>query len=155
MKGRTLAEIYGERAGLPPAELNHVLFIRTLYPHARLVAGLVRWLKPHHFLADHEFCEDVGHLRNLEDFSLVLGSYIEHPANRGFFRRRLRIRISARRMLQIVRTVFAPNGRVTAPPAAPGNTFAPFDNSQRPSGTNAASSGDFGRGERGQPSSPA
>ncbi|MDI1248285.1 MAG: hypothetical protein PSV13_05320 [Lacunisphaera sp.] len=130
MKGRTFAEIYGERTGLAPAELNRVLFLRTLYPAARLIAGLVRWLNPRHFIADYEFCEDVGNLRSLEDFSLALGSYLEHPANRGFLRRRLRIRVSARRMLQIVRTVFAPNGRVTAPSAA-GNTFEPFDHPGR------------------------
>jgi hypothetical protein len=155
MKGRTFAEIYGERAGLPPAELNHVLFSRTLYPQARLIAGLVRWLNPRHFIADYEFCEDVGYLRSLEDFSLVLGSYIEHPANRGFLRRRLRIRVSARRMFKIVRSVFAPSGRVTAPPAPAGNTFEPFDNSQRSSGTGAASERDFSHGDRGQPNSPA
>lgn len=130
MKGRTFAEIYGERTGLSPAELNHVLFIRSLYPPARLIARLVRWLNPRHFIADYEFCEDVGNLRSLEDFSLALGSYLEHPANRGFLRRKLRIRVSARRMLQIVRTVFEPNGRVAAPPAA-GNTFEPFDSSGR------------------------
>jgi hypothetical protein len=130
MKGPTFAEIYGERTGLAPAELNRVLFNRTLYPAARLIAGLVRWLNPRHFIADNEFCEDVGNLRSLEDFSLALGSYIEHPANRGFLRRRLRIRVSARRMLQIVRTVFAPNGRVTAPSAA-GDTFEPFDHPGR------------------------
>lgn len=151
MKARTFAEIYCERENLSPAELNHVLFIRALYPPARLIVGLVRWLNPRHFIADYEFCEDVGYLRSLEDFSLALGSYIEHPANRGFLRRRLRIRVSARRMLQIVRTVFAPNGRVTAPPAQAGNTFEPFDNSRRSSGIGAVSARDFSHGDRGQP----
>jgi hypothetical protein len=133
MKGRTFAEIYCEREKLAPVDLNCVLFFRTLYPHALLVVWLVRWLNPRFFIADYEFSEDVGNLRSLEDFSLALGSYIEHPANRGLFRRRRRIRVSARRMLKIVRTVFEPNGRVTAPPAPAGNTFEPFDNSRRSS----------------------
>ena len=133
MKGRTFAEIYGEREGLAPAELNHVLFFRALYPHARLLARLVRWIQPRHFLADYEFCEDVGNLRSLEDFSLALGSYVEHPANWGFFRRRLRIRVSARRMFRIVRTVFAPGGAAREAPASARGTFEPFDDTKRSS----------------------
>lgn len=133
MKGRTFAEIYCEREGLSPAELNGTLFFRALYPQARPFLPFAHWLAPGHFLADHEFCQEVGNLRSLEDFALVLTSYIEHPSNRGFLRRRLRIRVSARRMFRIVRTVFEPGGRVTESPASRGNTFEPFDESRRPS----------------------
>lgn len=134
MKPGTFAEIYCEREGLPPAELNALLFRRALYPHARLVAGLVRWLSHRHFFADDEFIEDVGHLRNLQDFSLALGSYVEHPSNWGMLRRTFRIRVSARRMLKIVRTVFVRSGPVTSPPAGR-NTFEPFDDPREgPSG---------------------
>lgn len=133
MKSKTFAEIYCEREGLSPAELNRTLFSRTLYPQARPFFRLVHWLDPGHFMADHEFCEDVRNLRSLEDFTLVLASYIEHPSNWGFLRRRLRIRVSARRMFRIVRAVFEPGGRVTTPPPSRGNTFEPFDESRRPS----------------------
>lgn len=130
MKGRTFGEIYCEREGLSPGELNRTLFLRTLYPQARLFLRFVRWLAPGHFTADHEFCKEVGNLRSLEDFTLVLASYIEHPSNWGFLRRKLRIRVSARRMFRIVRTVFEPGGRVT-PPVSARNTFEPFDDSKR------------------------
>jgi hypothetical protein len=131
MSNRTFAEIYGEREGLPPEVLHTALFFRTLYPHARLIAWFVRWCHPPYFIADYEFVEDVGHLRSLEDFSLTLGSYIEHPSNRGFLRRRLRIRISARRMFRVVRSVFAPGGpgAVTGPVGR--DTFEPFDRTPR------------------------
>ncbi len=124
MNPRTFAEIYCEREGLTAAELPAVLFRRTLYPHARFVAPLLRGLNPRHFLADYEFVEDVGHLRSLEDFSLALGSYIEHPSNWGLLRRRLRIRVSARRMLRIVRTVFAPGATTLLSTSR--NTLEPF-----------------------------
>jgi hypothetical protein len=87
------------------------------------VAGLVRRLDNRHFLADYEFVEDVGHLRCMEDFTLALGSYLEHPANWGLLRRKLRLRVSARRMLAIVRTVFAADGAAVP---SKGNTFEPF-----------------------------
>ena len=130
----TFAEIYCEREGLTPGELPVVLFRRTLYPHARLMAALLRRFNPRHFLADYEFIEDVGHLRNLGDFSLALGSYIEHPSNWGLLRRRFRIRVSARRMLRIVRMVFAPG--VVPRPSPSRNTLEPFG--ARPSAPSAA-----------------
>ena len=126
VKPRTFTEICCAREGLSPEALPAVLFRRTLYPHARLVAPLVRRLDRRHFLADYEFIEDVGHLRSLADFSLALGSYVEHPANWGFLRRRLRIRVSARRMLLLVRAAFAPPGQVLPPPTTQRQTFEPF-----------------------------
>jgi hypothetical protein len=124
MKPRTFAEIYGEREGLSPAALRETLLQRTLYPHARLIAWLGLRHLPGLFLADREFIEDVCCLRNLQDFSLVLGGFVEHPSNRNFLRRRLRIRISARRMLRIVRAVLTPAGR-----GVPAGSHAPVPES--------------------------
>lgn len=126
MNSRTFAEIYCERESLTSSELHTVLFLRTLYPRARLIAWLVRWLNPRHFLADYEFIEDVGHLRSLQDFSLALGSYVEHPSNWGLLRRRFRIRVSARRMLLVVRTVFSPVGQVQRTLRSDWDTLEPF-----------------------------
>ncbi len=124
MKTRTFAEIYCEREGVSPAALRETLLQRTLYPHARLIAGLGFRHLPGLFLADREFVEDVGCLRSLQDFSLVLGGFVEHPSNRNFLRRRLRIRISAHRMLRIVRAVLAPAGR-----SAPAGSHSPVPES--------------------------
>lgn len=132
MKTRTFAARFCEREGLPPEEFRTVLFHRTLYAHARLIAGLVRWLKPRHFLADHEFIEDVGYLRSLQEFSQALGNFVEHPSNWGPLRRKFRIRVSARRMLKIVRTVF-PLEEVVPPMLHPDrHTLEPFG--RRPEG---------------------
>lgn len=133
MKSRTFREIYGEREGITAMELNHRLFRLTLYPHARPFVWLLRRLHPRHFVADYEFTEDVGHLRSLEDYTLALGSYLEHPSNHGFLRRRLRIRVSARRMFRIVRSVFPPRGPAASPALSDRNTFEPFDGPPRTS----------------------
>jgi hypothetical protein len=129
MKPRTFADIYCEREGLSPAAMRDVLLQRTLYPHARLIVGLGLRLVPRFFRADFEFIDDVGCIRNLQDFSLVLGGYIEHPTNRSFLRRRLRLRISARRMLRIVRAVLAPAGRDAPETRNSRQTLAPFGRS--------------------------
>jgi hypothetical protein len=106
MEQKTFAELYCERHGVPRPRYNAVVFRQALFPHARLLLVVVRSLSRLHFLADHEFVEDVGHIKGVGDFSYPLGSFIEHPANRGFLRRVLRLRVSARRMLHLVRSVY-------------------------------------------------
>jgi hypothetical protein len=123
MKPKTFAEIYCERERVSREKFSAVLFRRTLYPHARLVAGIVRRFDPHYFRADDEFIEDVANLQSLPEISLAFGSYLQHPANWGLLRRVFRIRISARRMHRAVRSVFAQPGR----PAVERDSFEPFD----------------------------
>lgn len=128
MKGPTFSELYCARERIAPSAAPERLFRATLYPHARPLVALIRRVRRRHFLADHEFIEDVGYLRSLEDFSLALGCYIEHPDNRGFLRRRLRLRVSARRVLRIVRSIFNPAGRAKL---SQRDTFEPFAGSER------------------------
>lgn len=126
MKPRTFAEIYCAQRCIPRAGYTRCLFRDALYPHARLLAPLLEILHRRYFVADYEFVEDVGHLTSVADFSLTMGSYIEHPDNRGLFRRRLRLRVSARRMLHLVRAAFATTGAVLPPAGPDRDTFEPF-----------------------------
>jgi hypothetical protein len=137
MKAKSFVELYSERENLPVAKVPERLFHQTLYPHARLIAGILRRLNRRHFVADYEFIEDVGYLHSLHDFSLALGSYIEHPDNRGWLRRTFRIRTSARRMLQIVRTVFGAAQTLQANGLPTGNSLEPFE--QKPNGQDTVS----------------
>ena len=107
MPARTFAEIYCEQNGVPLPMYHAHVFRRVLFPHARLLAGVVRTLHRLHFLADHEFVEAAGHITCIADFSLPLGRFIEHPDNRRKFRRRFLVRVSARRLLRLVRSTFA------------------------------------------------
>ncbi len=135
MKAKSFAELYSEQERLPVTKVSERLFRQTLYPHAHPIAWIVRRLNRRHFLSDYEFIEEVGHLRSLQDFSLVLGSHIEHPANRGLLRRAFRIRISARRMLRIVRAVFGATPTASVQESLQENTLEPFGKS--PTGKNA------------------
>jgi len=120
-----LAELYCRARRIRPADYGRTLFREALYPHARPLAGLLAWLDRRHFAADHEFVQAIGHIRSVGDFALPMGAYIEHPANRDFLRRRLRLRISTRRVLDLVRAAFAAPG---VPPrqAEWRGTFDPF-----------------------------
>src|SRR5690348_14887706 len=94
--------LYCRRWGIAPSVFARDLLLRSVYPHARPLLGLLTRLNRGHFEADYEFIVDVGQLRRRFDFGAVAESYISHPANKGFLRRRLKLRISVRRMLELV-----------------------------------------------------
>lgn len=123
---RTFADLYCEQNGLPRPQYHAAVFRRALFPHAWLAGWLLRLFRRLHFLPDHEFVEDVGHITCVADFTYPLGSFIEHPANRGVLRRVLRLRVSARRMLKLVRAVFAAEGAVLPAPPRDRDTLKPF-----------------------------
>jgi hypothetical protein len=101
-----LAARYCERHGIPPATFSQHLLARTLYPHARPLRVLLGLRDRHYFQADFEFIEDVGYLRSAHGFHEALVHYVNHPRNHSFLRRRLRCRISVRRMLAVVQEAF-------------------------------------------------
>ena len=97
---------YCRTRGVLPAAFANQLLLETLYPHARPLLGLLTQLNPDHFRADYEFIEDVSRMQHHTDFGDAVECYITHPANAGFLRRRLRLRISVRRMLRLANDVF-------------------------------------------------
>jgi hypothetical protein len=97
--------LYCRRWGIAPSAFARDLLLRSVYPHARPLLGLLTQLNRGHFEADYEFIVDVGQLRRRTDFGAAAESYISHPANKALVRRRLKLRISVRRMLALVEDV--------------------------------------------------
>lgn len=81
--------------------------------------------------ADNDFIHDVAQNTSYNEFFNSSFEYIHHPANRGFLRRFLRIRISTERMRRIVRKTMIPTSR-KAPESQ--ETMTPF----KTTGQNAA-----------------
>ncbi|MCW5549066.1 MAG: hypothetical protein KIT44_08890 [Opitutaceae bacterium] len=106
MRPRTFSELYCEQQGIAPAEFSRHAFRRALYPHARLLAGAISLLDSDYFSADRDFVEDVGRLTRYHDFVSSGMDYSHHPANRGFMRQLLLVRVSTERMRRMVRTAF-------------------------------------------------
>jgi hypothetical protein len=96
---------YCQRWGVAPGAFRADLLARSLYPHARPLAPLLRRLDSQHFQADYEFIDDVGHLENIESFQDALDGYVGHFSNQTFLRHQLRLRVSVRRMWRIVREI--------------------------------------------------
>jgi hypothetical protein len=101
--------LYCRSRGIAPSAFARELLQQGAYPHARPWLGVLARLNPGHFDPDYEFIADVGQLRRRTDFGDAAGSYLSHPLNKGFLRRRLRLRISVRRMLQLVNEVLPQN----------------------------------------------
>lgn len=103
---RSFMMLYCRTRGVIPASFATKVLLETLYPHARPLLGLIAQLYPDHFRADYEFIEDVSRMQHHTDFGSAVESYISHPANADFLRRRLRLRISVRRMLRLANDIF-------------------------------------------------
>ncbi len=124
MTEKTFAELYCETQGIAPERYTDVVLSRCLYPHARLVAPLVRFLWPNYFAADLDFVRSVGRLRRFREFSYEVEEFAHHPANRGFWRLSANVRVSSRALRRMVRNTLHPEMASSAD--GEDQTTAPF-----------------------------
>lgn len=115
MSTNTFAEAYCLQHGIPSDRFAQVVLARTLYPHARLLAPLLRELDADHFAADLDLVRGAGQLRRVRDFSNEAAEFAYHPANRGDLRRLLRLRISTQRLRHLMQKTL--HGRTNSTPA--------------------------------------
>lgn len=124
MTEKTFAELYCETHGLKREDYEKVVLSRGLYPHARLLAPLLRLLWPEHFVADLDFVRSVGRLKRFREFFYEAEEYAHHPANRGFWRLTANVRVSSRALRRMVRSTLHPE--LDAHGAADDHTAVPF-----------------------------
>ena len=101
------SERFCRRTGVTPARWHAVALRRALYPHARLLRPLLAALDPEFFAADRDFISGVGRLTRHSDFVIEAEEFAHHPANQSFLRRRLRLRVSVRRLHLLFIRAFA------------------------------------------------
>lgn len=98
---------------------------RTLPPHFRPWFSVVLTFAPGYFTPDFGFIVAVGRGEVYADFDLAAREFAAHPANRGFLRRQLRLRVSTRRMRRLLREIYVQKFRVL-PSAEETESFPPF-----------------------------
>lgn len=108
MTEKTFAELYCEKNGLKPEKYEAVVLNRSLYAHARLFAPLIRAIWPEHFAADIDFVRNVARLKRFREFAFESEEFAHHPANRGFLRLTVNLRISSRSFRRLVRATLHP-----------------------------------------------
>jgi len=97
----TFAEVYCRKRKLPAADFGSALLRDALPPVARRVRFLLA-LIPRYFEPDLIFIHHVGRLRRVEDLRYEEIDFRQDRSNRSFLRGQLRLRISTRRLRQIV-----------------------------------------------------
>jgi hypothetical protein len=94
------ADLFCELCGCPRHRFERVLFDKSLYLHARLIAPLILWLSPHTFEEDFGVIQEVASVKDPEIFRTEVNRF--HGRNRrdaSFLRTVLLIRISGKRLM--------------------------------------------------------
>ncbi len=103
MSRSDFTEVFCARHSVPRANFERSVLRRALYPHARLLAPLCHLFKRNYFAADLDFIRAVVGYHPGHNFSTDAMDFSDHPSNQGFWRRTLRVRVSARRLFKLVR----------------------------------------------------
>ena len=101
-------ELYCERCRIDAKDFEPHLFLRALYPSARLLHRLLsEESRRRYFELDREFVRAVGLLRSRRAFRDESSYFARDPANGGFLRQVLRLRVSGHRMGALVDEIMA------------------------------------------------
>jgi hypothetical protein len=100
--------LFCEQHGCALEDFDERVFWRVLYPHALLVAPLIRWLMPNFFRLDFETIDRVGQTFDRQEFAQDLDRYQFlsqglHSALRSLFL----VRVSGRKLMRLRRRVDA------------------------------------------------
>jgi hypothetical protein len=110
-----------ERLNKSPADFERMVFLQSLYPHARFIAAIA----PGYFEIDRAAVRQLGEATSRQEFmSEIDDMRIRHRERDGSLRRLLRLRISGHRLLQILAEVSperasSQKSAITDEPAAP------------------------------------
>jgi len=94
--------------GIKPDKYEQAAFNEALYFHAKLLIGLFSILWPGYCTADYEFIRNVGKLKRYRDFSHEAEEYAHHPSNQGFWRKVMNVRVSSKKLRNLVKTTLHP-----------------------------------------------
>jgi hypothetical protein len=122
----SFAEHYCRRHGIYHEGFLLVVLQRTLYPHVRPIFSLMLQMHPQLFSADFDFVVALGRTRSYSDFEFAAQAFCEHPANRGFLRRSLRMRISVRRVRRLLNEIYTRKMFVIPEEISAGDSLSPF-----------------------------
>ena len=99
--------LFCERYRCPPSEFEEQAFLICLYWRARIVAPLIRKIRPDYFDRDFALIRYLGKTPGRRDAMNELAAFMEaNKARGGFARKFLRIRISSRKTSELVGRLF-------------------------------------------------
>ena len=99
---RTFAEQFCERYQVSPENFVSAMFWHCLYRRAWIFVPVFRLFSRSYFTPDYELIRAIGRLRSTSEFGDELIHFYTRPGGNGFVRRRLKVRLSARRVSHLV-----------------------------------------------------
>lgn len=136
MSSPTFAESFCAQNQIHPEQFAREVFKRSLYRRARWVSWLLPLIWRGYFAADFDLIYGVERLRRVRAFAVEADRFNDHPANRGFLRRTLGLRVSTCRLRALVREALPRSEECAAPVSATRTgTIVPFEiEAQLPAG---------------------
>lgn len=120
----SFAHRYCAKHGLRPERYERAVFRRSLHRAAWLLYPLLACHRTY-FSADRALIHTAGHCPTVWDFDTETLDFPNHPANRGWLRGTLKLRLSVRRLRRLVREVLPPGQPAGAPAAREQNPTPP------------------------------
>jgi hypothetical protein len=118
VKPKTLKELHCAWCGWPEPAFERRVFWTCLPWHARLLAPVVGLVWRDFFLVDHELIRSCGSARSMGQLNEELADYVVDRRNRGWWRRRARVRVSTQRLRRLARSHLAPQSATSRIEAA-------------------------------------
>lgn len=103
MSNPTFSECFCARYNIPPEQFAREVFRMCIYRRTRLFKWLLPLINQNHFAADFDLIYGVERLTRMRDFVTEAERFNEHPANRGFLRRKLCLRVSTTRLKALIK----------------------------------------------------
>ena len=104
----SLKSLFCTKFGCSAAEYEKRAFRKCLYWHARLLAPLLRNIKPHFFLEDFKFIRYLGESEGVRDATADVKNYNDvNRGSRSLLRTGLKIRVSGRKAHRLVHELFS------------------------------------------------
>ncbi len=97
-----------QRFNCPPSQYEERVFRKCLYWHARLLAPVVRRVKPDFFAKDLKFIRYLGASSSMREAGVDLLNFRDvNLGNPSFWRTGLKIRVSGRKASSLAHQLFA------------------------------------------------
>ena len=95
------AELFCRQHQLPPQRYQEAMLRSCLSRRAGILRPLLTLLSRRYFAPDYELILRVGLLMSPDALSDEIDDFLRHPANRGFLRSVLRLRLSTRQLRRL------------------------------------------------------
>jgi hypothetical protein len=113
----TFQQRFLEQQGIDPENFAWSVIHTTVPPHARLLLPLMRFFSPQILAADYDLINQLALLTSRRQFSEFASERHYHPANHGFARKVLGVRVSINRLQNLVYATMRPvDGHSSATP---------------------------------------